>query len=108
VVTLGPLPGDKVRLVVRDNGPGVAEEMVPRLFEPYATTKEKGTGLGLAIVQRIVFEHGGEIAYRKATKGGAVFEIWLPVGGPPLLEKPLVDQTAKPLTTRPPPPGGAP
>jgi signal transduction histidine kinase len=107
LVTLGPLPNDRVRIVVRDNGPGVADEMVPRLFEPYATTKEKGTGLGLAIVQRIVFEHGGEIAYRKGTKGGAVFEIWLPVGGPPLLEKPLVDQTARPVTVRPPPASGA-
>jgi C4-dicarboxylate-specific signal transduction histidine kinase len=74
-----------VRIVVRDNGPGVPEEFLPRLFEPYATTKEKGTGLGLAIVQRIVFEHGGEITYRKAQKGGAVFEIVLPVAGPPLL-----------------------
>jgi two-component system nitrogen regulation sensor histidine kinase NtrY len=52
--------------------------MMPRLFTPYATTKEKGTGLGLAIVQRIVFEHGGDISYRKPMKGGAVFEIWLP------------------------------
>lgn len=87
-VTLGPLEKDRVRLVVRDNGPGVPEEFLPRLFEPYATTKEKGTGLGLAIVQRIVFEHGGEIAYRKAQKAGAVFEIVLPVAGPPLLERP--------------------
>ncbi|WP_438017295.1 ATP-binding protein [Sorangium sp. So ce315] len=95
-VTIGPLPNDRVRIVVRDNGPGVAEAMVPRLFEPYATSKEKGTGLGLAIAQRIVFEHGGEISYRKAQKGGAVFEIWLPVGGPPLLEKPLGDTTVRP------------
>ena len=97
VVTLGPLPNDRVRLVVRDNGPGVSEAMVPRLFEPYATSKEKGTGLGLAIVQRIVFEHGGEITYRKATKGGAVFELWLPTSGPPLLEKaPSPEQTVRP------------
>ncbi|WP_437957956.1 ATP-binding protein [Sorangium sp. So ce119] len=95
-VTIGPLPSDRVRIVVRDNGPGVAEEMVPRLFEPYATSKETGTGLGLAIAQRIVFEHGGEISYRKAQKGGAVFEIWLPVAGPPLLEKPLGDTTVRP------------
>ncbi|XXX76845.1 ATP-binding protein [Sorangium sp. So ce134] len=95
-VTIGPLPNERVRIVVRDNGPGVAEDMVPRLFEPYATSKEKGTGLGLAIAQRIVFEHGGEISYRKAQKGGAVFEIWLPVGGPPLLEKPLGDTTVRP------------
>ena len=95
VVTVGPLPNHRVRVVVRDNGPGVSEAMLARLFEPYATSKEKGTGLGLAIVQRIVFEHGGEITYRAATKGGAVFEIWLPVAGPPLLEKPpSVEATA--------------
>ncbi len=99
-VTIGPLPEApeaRVRIVVRDNGPGVPEEFLPRLFEPYATTKEKGTGLGLAIVQRIVFEHGGEITYRKAQKGGAVFEISLPVAGPPLLTRPLSTET----TTRP-------
>ncbi len=89
LVTVGPLEKERVRIVVRDNGPGVSDDMLPRLFTPYATTKEKGTGLGLAIVQRIVFEHGGDIAYRKPTKGGAVFEIWLPVEGPPLPPKPL-------------------
>jgi nitrogen fixation/metabolism regulation signal transduction histidine kinase len=88
MVTMGLLTGELVRIVVRDNGPGVPEEFLPRLFQPYATTKEKGTGLGLAIVQRIVFEHGGEIVYRKAQKAGAVFEITLPVKGPPLLERP--------------------
>ncbi|HVK69887.1 MAG TPA: ATP-binding protein, partial [Polyangium sp.] len=93
LVTISPLPENKVRIVVRDNGPGVPAEMVPRLFEAYATTKEKGTGLGLAIVQRIVFEHGGEIAYREAKKGGAVFEVWLPVSGPPLLDKPPAIET---------------
>lgn len=97
LVTVGPAPNDRVRVVVRDNGPGVPETFLPRLFEPYATTKEKGTGLGLAIVQRIVFEHGGEITYRKAKKGGAVFEIVLPVAGPPLLERPpTVESTARP------------
>ncbi len=96
VVSIGPLPENRVRLVVRDNGPGVSEAMLVKLFEPYATTKEKGTGLGLAIVHRIVHEHGGEIAYRTATKGGAVFEITLPVGGPPLLERPPnVDATGR-------------
>jgi signal transduction histidine kinase len=99
LVTIAPLSEDKVRVVVRDNGPGVSEEMRPRLFEPYATSKEKGTGLGLAIVQRIVFEHGGEISYREATKGGAVFELWLPVSGPPLLDKPPPLE----MTSRPPP-----
>lgn len=97
-VTIAPVPADKkVRVVVRDNGPGVPEEFLPRLFEPYATTKAKGTGLGLAIVQRIVFEHGGEITYRKAQKAGAVFEIVLPVAGPPLLERPpSLEATGRP------------
>jgi two-component system, NtrC family, nitrogen regulation sensor histidine kinase NtrY len=94
VVTIDSAPEGKVRIVVRDNGPGVPPEILPRLFEPYATSKEKGTGLGLAIVHRMVFEHGGEIAYREATKGGAVFEILLPISGPPLLDKPpAVDTT---------------
>ncbi|MBK8253096.1 MAG: HAMP domain-containing protein [Polyangiaceae bacterium] len=89
VVTIGPLEKERIRIVVRDNGPGVSDDMLPRLFTPYATTKAKGTGLGLAIVQRIVFEHGGDISYRKPTKGGAVFEIWLPLGGPPMPPKPV-------------------
>jgi len=96
-VTIAPAPDARVRVVVRDNGPGVPEAFLPRLFEPYATTKEKGTGLGLAIVQRIAFEHGGEITYRKAQKAGAVFELTLPVAGPPLLERPpSVEATGRP------------
>jgi signal transduction histidine kinase len=89
VVTLEPPSDGRVRVLVRDNGPGVSEAMLPRLFEPYATTKASGTGLGLAIVQRIVFEHGGEISYRTGTKGGAIFEILLPVAGPSLLDQPM-------------------
>jgi signal transduction histidine kinase len=77
-------PG-RVRLSVRDNGPGLAPEMRARLFEPYATTKPEGTGLGLAIVERIVVEHGGEISYRDAEGGGAEFIVELPVSGPTLL-----------------------
>lgn len=88
MVTIDSPVEGKVRIVVRDNGPGVPPEILPRLFEPYATSKEKGTGLGLAIVHRMVFEHGGEIMYREATKGGAVFEILLPTSGPPPLDKP--------------------
>jgi two-component system nitrogen regulation sensor histidine kinase NtrY len=85
VISLASLDSSHVELVVRDNGPGVAEEMRERLFEPYATTKEHGTGLGLAIVERIVVEHGGEIAYRDAPGGGAELAIVLPVQGPALL-----------------------
>jgi two-component system, NtrC family, nitrogen regulation sensor histidine kinase NtrY len=93
IVTIDLPTEDKVRIVVRDNGPGVPPEILPRLFEPYATSKAKGTGLGLALVHRMVFEHGGEIAYREATKGGAVFEILLPIAGPQLLDKPPLTDT---------------
>ncbi len=76
---------DEVWIRVRDNGPGVPPEMEERLFEPYATTKDKGTGLGLAIVHRIVVEHGGEIVHRRPRDGGAEFAVRLPIGGPTLL-----------------------
>jgi signal transduction histidine kinase len=76
---------DRVVIRVGDNGPGVSDDMLPRLFQPYATNKPDGTGLGLAIVQRIVQEHGGEIAYERRPEGGAVFRIALPIGGPALL-----------------------
>ena len=50
-----------VRLTVQDNGPGFADSVIQRAFEPYVTTKPKGTGLGLAVVRKIVDEHGGRI-----------------------------------------------
>lgn len=74
---------DHVRVMVVDNGAGVKEEIAPRLFEPYVTTKAHGTGLGLPIVQRIVVEHGGQITYSKSPQGGACFTVLLPVSGPP-------------------------
>ncbi len=80
--------GEKLRIEVADNGPGVAPEMEDRLFEPYATSKSHGTGLGLAIVQRIVVEHGGQIHHERPAAGGARFVIELPreagLGGPRL------------------------
>ncbi|MEO8796609.1 MAG: ATP-binding protein [Polyangiaceae bacterium] len=74
---------DKVEIAVHDNGPGVATDMAPRLFEPYATNKPSGTGLGLAIAQRIAMEHGGELAYARSPLGGASFRLTLPNEGPP-------------------------
>jgi nitrogen fixation/metabolism regulation signal transduction histidine kinase len=50
-----------VRLAVEDNGPGFAEKVLKRAFEPYVTTKSKGTGLGLAVVKKIADEHGARL-----------------------------------------------
>ncbi|HEY3592388.1 MAG TPA: ATP-binding protein [Polyangiaceae bacterium] len=92
-VCVEPNGEEHVAIIVSDNGPGVSEEMLPKLFEPYATNKPHGTGLGLAIVQRIVHEHGGEIAYEPGkgngaavpdvtARAGAVFRVVLPIAGP--------------------------
>jgi two-component system C4-dicarboxylate transport sensor histidine kinase DctB len=73
--------GDVVRLSVRDNGSGI--ENLDELFEPFYTTKAPGdgTGLGLAISSGIVNDFGGRLTARNAIKGGAVFEVELPILG---------------------------
>jgi len=68
-----------VELRVEDNGPGIPEQMLDQLFEPYVTTKPKGTGLGLAIVKKIVEEHGGMVRAENLDGYGAVIIIRLPL-----------------------------
>jgi len=63
---------------VSDTGPGIPEADLPRVFEPYFTTKEGGTGLGLAIAQRIAEEHGGRLEVASAPGAGAAFTLTLP------------------------------
>lgn len=82
VVRVAAAGSDRVRVSVRDNGPGIAKELRERLFLPYATTKAHGTGLGLAIAQRLVVEHGGEIGYLDVPSGGTEFWFELPLAGP--------------------------
>ena len=64
---------------VEDSGPGIPENIMSHLFEPYVTTKPKGTGLGLAIVKRIVEEHGGWIWAENPPEGGAAILVRLPI-----------------------------
>jgi len=66
------------RIQVRDDGPGVPEDVRDRIFSPYFTTKPGGTGLGLAIVEHIVAAHGGSIRFETAEGDGTVFYIDLP------------------------------
>jgi nitrogen fixation/metabolism regulation signal transduction histidine kinase len=60
-----------VRLVVSDNGPGFAEHVLKRAFEPYVTTKAKGTGLGLAVVKKIADEHRARLRVSNQPAAGA-------------------------------------
>ncbi len=69
-----------VELEVRDSGDGIPDDLFPRLFDPFVTTKRagEGTGLGLAIAKQIAVEHGGNISALNAADGGAVFKVVLP------------------------------
>lgn len=67
-----------LEVCVIDNGPGIPEDLVPHLFEPFVTTKSFGTGLGLATVAKIVSDHGGVIECERV-KRGTRFRILLPV-----------------------------
>ena len=69
-----------LRLAVQDNGPGIADHVLKRLFEPFLTTKPrgKGTGLGLSLCKRIVEQLDGTITACNLPEGGARFEILVP------------------------------
>lgn len=66
-----------LRILIRDEGPGLTSEQKARIFEPFFTTKKRGTGLGMALCQRIVQAHDGAIA--GTSPGGAEIEITLPI-----------------------------
>jgi signal transduction histidine kinase len=70
---------NRLRLVVRDNGPGVAAEARERLFEPFFSTREAGLGMGLAICRTIVEAHNGSLTLSACEEPGAAFELVLPV-----------------------------
>jgi two-component system NtrC family sensor kinase len=72
---------DRILIEVSDNGSGLRKQDVPRVFDPFFTTREvgQGTGLGLSVCYGIVREHGGQITVRNGDVGGAVLTIELPV-----------------------------
>ncbi len=79
-------PGDYFRLRVTDNGSGIAEDVQPKIFEPYFTTKDvgEGTGLGLSTVAAIIEKGGGHISFQTSPEG-TTFEVLLPLSTRPMV-----------------------
>ena len=71
-------PGRYIRLSIRDQGIGIAAEHLPKIFDPYYTTKPSGNGLGLATAYSIISRHGGRISVDSRPGAGAAFHILLP------------------------------
>lgn len=81
IATRGHGDAGRILIEVADNGSGLRDEDLRRVFDPFFTTREvgQGTGLGLSVCYGIVREHGGRITARNAAAGGAIFTIELPV-----------------------------
>ena len=71
-------PGEYIRISVHDQGIGIPQENLSKIFDPYFTTKKKGSGLGLAISYSISTRHGGYIAAESVTGKGSAFHVYLP------------------------------
>lgn len=72
---------DQARIVFEDNGCGIAEQNLAKLFEPLFTTKAKGLGLGLAITRRLIEQNGGSIKVSSTVGKGSTFMVSLPING---------------------------
>jgi len=80
---LGVEPGAQGEVVVvriTDTGTGIPQEILPKIFDSFFTSREDGTGLGLAIVKRILRDHRGDIIVESTGPGGTTFKFWFPVG----------------------------
>ena len=73
------LPNDFIEISLRDNGPGISDTIVGKIFEPFQTTKESGIGIGLSISRSIIENHGGHMWASNLPQGGAQFGLALPI-----------------------------
>ncbi|MCF0238177.1 MAG: histidine kinase, partial [Sphaerochaetaceae bacterium] len=73
------MDGEMAKLSVEDNGCGIAEENIGKIFEPYYTTKPSGSGLGLTVIFKIMKQHGGDITLTSTVGVGSVFTLQIPV-----------------------------
>jgi len=70
--------GDRVAIEVEDDGVGIAPDVLPRLFDPFFSTKDTGNGLGLALTQQIVRDHGGDLKVTSTLGRGTTFTVRVP------------------------------
>lgn len=69
--------GDRVHICVTDDGPGIADDVQARLFEPFFTTRKHGTGLGLSVVKAVAAAHGGDVSVASSDLG-STFSLCIP------------------------------
>ncbi|MDH3588739.1 MAG: ATP-binding protein [Gammaproteobacteria bacterium] len=74
-----------IQLCVSDDGPGIADELKERIFEPFYTTRSSGTGLGLAVVSSVARGHGGRVEISDQDGGGSVFSLIIPLAKTPAI-----------------------
>jgi signal transduction histidine kinase len=92
-------------IMIRDTGPGILENQIPQIFEPFFSTKEKGTGLGLAITQQVIAEHNARLTVESTPDRGTTFKIFFPAatalpkaGVPPQTQSGSNDDSGNPRT----------
>lgn len=83
IIRVRATPPDGLTFGVEDTGPGIAADMIDRLYSPFATTKPAGMGLGLPICRSIVDRHGGRLWLERTSADGSVFHLFLPEAHPP-------------------------
>jgi signal transduction histidine kinase len=72
--------GESLEIRIEDNGPGIADAVRDRLFEPFVSHgKENGTGMGLTVVQKILQDHGGDVAVEQTSASGTTFRVNIPL-----------------------------
>jgi two-component system, cell cycle sensor histidine kinase and response regulator CckA len=90
-------PGAYQKLTVRDNGHGIAPDMLTSIFEPFFTTKQhgEGTGMGLVVVKGIINSHQGAITVASTVGKGTTFEIFLPIAAAPASVQAISDDASR-------------
>jgi two-component system NtrC family sensor kinase len=102
ILVRAEIEDERLVVHVEDNGVGIADEHLPRLFQPYFTTKKHGTGLGLFVTRKLMLDHGGDIDVSSQKGEGTRFRLRLPIAPPVdtrLNAEPLTLQYKRDLAT---------